>query len=228
MRMKQFRLWMLVVLLLIPSAALGAEELAVWQTNIRMYDDLPVGRIFAKVQNTGDAPFGMGGATLTVYDGQDEVLLQKKYVMTSAGPIILAPGEYIYISNTIMDFGLQGKEPAHANFTIASTAAAKKRGFLACETAAELKGAGTYDNFLYITFTNTTPAPIDNINVTAALLDENGGILFADTTTTGPLALHPGRSVTMKIPVSESIVRLMEARQETAASVDAIVSYIKE
>lgn len=49
MRMKQFRLWMLVVLLLIPSAALGAEELAVWQTNIRMYDDLPVGRIFAKV-----------------------------------------------------------------------------------------------------------------------------------------------------------------------------------
>ena len=64
MRMKQFRLWMLVVLLLIPSAALGAEELAVWQTNIRMYDDLPVGRIFAKVQNTGDAPFGMGGAGL--------------------------------------------------------------------------------------------------------------------------------------------------------------------
>ena len=180
---------------------------------------------YAKVENTGDAPIQVGRGSLTLYTTGGEVLLEDISVDHILSYQVLQPGEAVYMYTSVWN-KVFAEKPVES-FTLTLEDAEYGEEYATLEAKAELvkKVDGTYLNYLYVTMTNPTDAPVFDLYVSAAMLDAEGTPLFADSAQLGSLGVEPGATVTQRLLVPEAVLEAMQTRGQVPAQFEATVRY---
>lgn len=218
---------LLVLMLLLSVAALGEGKLKITQKNLIIYSGDDSGYFYAKVENVGDAPIGVGYGDLVLFSEDDEIILTENYVSPSPSGAILQPGEYLYIKEYLWDDALLTTPVADYKFSLPSSDRADEMGKVPCEGTFELSG-DKYGNYIYVTFTNTTGMPRYDFYVNVALFDAEGNLIFVDSDKLSSLAIHPEGTVTLKLYIDSSMMEHYLLNNIVPNSVDAIVCYLNE
>lgn len=210
----------------IPGASVPGEgELRVVTENLYVPDGGDTGYFFAKVENTGSDPIGTDYGSLTILGDNDNVLFTREYISSTQGTILLEPHEYAYVTEYLWDNALRENTVSSYTFSMGEQETAQKIVRVPCEAAFDLPGAQSYENYVNVTFTNTSDEPRNDFNITAALLDENSNLLLVQNENPTSIAIHPGSTVTIRIYVNSDMMAFYEAKGLVPAKVDAIVSY---
>ena len=75
---------------------------------------------------------------------------------------------------------------------------------------------GNYDNYIYTTFTNTTPDILYDLYLTSALFDAEGNLIFVDGNSSSSVGVHPQNTVTLKTYIDGDILKYYQAHGITA------------
>lgn len=219
---------LLALVCLFSSTALAEGKLKATEKNLIVFPEEGTGYFFAKVENAGDAAIGVGSGDFVVFSDDDEILLSQSYVSTIPSYVILEPGEYLYINNFLWDSALEGAVIGDYKFSISGTEYNETLTRFPCEATFDFPGAGTYENYIYVTFTNTTTAPALDCYAIAALYDTEGNLIYVDSINLDDIAVHPGSSVTALLYVNDDLLEYYNANGITPATVDAIVCLVNE
>lgn len=216
---------MLALAMLFGVNCLAEGKLSVTQKNLIIYDGDDNGYFYAKVENTGDAPIGIGTGKLVAFSPDDEIVLSENYVSAYPGRVILAPGECAYAKEFIWDSAVKDQEISDYKFSMDTYDYGQEVVYLPCEAEISLKGADTFDNYVYVTFTNTTEKTIYGLTVTVAMTGEAGELLFVDGSSAETLGVHAGSTVTLKLYVDNDLMEYYDAHDLHPTTVDATVCY---
>lgn len=227
MKKKIFAL-LLAMLLLCAACASAEGKLVVDQKQLYLIEGTEYGYFYAKVENTGDAAVGIDDGKFVGFSASDDIILSQSYLSTSPSSMILQPGEYAYVAQTFWEEALKDSPVTDFKFSISEGSYSIAYEKVPCEATFDFKGVDTYENYLYVTFTNTTEQPQYDFYITAALLDASGNILYVTTNSLSSIALHPGSAVTVKIYMDDTMLKYYQAHDLTPASVDAMVYYRAE
>lgn len=225
--MKKFIALMLCLLMLVPTC-LAEGKLSVTQKNLFVFDGKDSGYFYAKVENTGDAPIGVDSGSLVAFSPDDEIVVTQDYITAYPGRVLLEPGEYVYVNKFLWDSALKDSEISDYKFSLDSKENATEVVDVPCEVSLDLQGADSYDNYIYVTFTNPSEETVYGFFVTVALTDEQGDLIFVDGDSADNLGVHAGSTVTVKIYVDNDLMEYYEAHQLKPSSVDAMVCYAEE
>ena len=212
--MKRFIAMLLMLCSALLMTAAFAEETApeakitvVEQRFINMEDD-GRGFFFAKVQNTGDAAGYVDyKGNIVASDAEGNIILTENYVST-------APGEYAYVRENIYDDALDTAEVADCKFSIRAVDNGEEYEKLTSEAKIHFEPDEEDDNYVDVTFTNTT----DEI-----LYDQNGELLFINTEVVSGIGVHPGSTITVRLYIYEDILMYFCREGLTPTTVDALV-----
>lgn len=183
---------------------------------------------YARVENVGDAPIGIENSKLVIFNEDDEILLTENYIYPIPNYLILDPGEYVYLQDWIYNSSLKGNTVSDYKFSASDYSRATRYSTLDCEATMLLNGKDSYNNYLYVTFTNTTNETIWKTNVSAALYDKDNNLLFADGKTIDTIGFHPGSTVTVEISIPHDMIVYYYSHNLTPSNIDAIVRYTAE
>lgn len=222
--MKRMIALFLLLVCLFPTAALGDGKLSVTEKSLVMHDENS-GFLFARVQNTGDDDIGVGYGSLAAFSEDDEIIFTEQYVRSTQGRVILKPGEYAYVSSFIWETALKASGVADYKFSMKPDRDADRMERVVSTATLDLGDSSRYNHYINVTFTNTTDAVWDGFNVTAALFDSDGRLLFADGDTIDNISLHPGSTITKKIYVRHDLVEYYGRNGLKPSLIDSIVSY---
>jgi hypothetical protein len=210
------------------GSALAEGKITTVQKNLYVFDGDDTGYFFAKIENTGDTAIGVDSGKLVAFSADDDIVLSENYILASPSSLTLKPGEYAYVSEFLWDSALQEYEIADYKFSMGSTAYGDQYETTPCEVTYDLNGAESYDNYVYVTFTNTTDALHFGYYVVVALMDAGGNLLYVDANDNGYIGLHPGSTVTIKVYVDSDLIQYYEDHGLQVTSADAMVYYAVE
>lgn len=228
--MRKILVFALCLLMMLSSFAMAEGAITVSQEVFKVVETSygsTYGYLFAKIENTGDAPISVGSGTLAVFDAAGTILETSDYVSCYPYNAVLQPGEYVYVDNTVyFDDGVTVDTVGEYQF------AAKPYDYegytyvkFPCEAVLAL-GESEYDsNYVDVTFTNTTDAILYDFDVLTAMFDADGNIVNVDYTWESSVGVHPGSTVTIKVWQDSTVIDDLKAKGITPASVDAMVYY---
>lgn len=228
--MKRFIAMLLMLCSALLMTAAFAEEAApeakitvVEQRFINMEDD-GRGFFFAKVQNTGDAAgYADYKGNIVLFDADGNIILTENYVHTKPSDVYLAPGEYAYVCESIYDDALDTAEVADCKFSIRAVDNGEEYEKLTSEAKIHFEPDEEDDNYVDVTFTNTTDEILYDYEIVAALYDQNGGLLFINTEVVSGIGVHPGSTITVRLYIYEDILMYFCREGLTPTTVDALV-----
>lgn len=218
---------LLVLMLLLCTTAMGAGKLKITDMNLILYSGKDSGYFYAKVENIGDAPVGVGYGDLVLFSENGDILLTESYVTTSPSNTVLQPGEYLYVEEYLWGDALKTTPVGEYKFSIPVRDRATEMTQIPCEATFELSG-DKYDNYIYVTFTNTTDTPRYDFYVTAALYDAEGELIFVDSNILSSIAVHPGATLTVRMYIDSSMIEEYWANDIVPTSIDAIVCFLND
>ncbi len=213
----------LALLCLIPSFAFAEGELTVTQKNLIVFDDDDTGWFYARVENTGDEPIYSDSGSLVLFTPDDEILLTESYVRTSPSYMLLNPGEYAYVSSFLWDSALEDNEVGDVKFSIGEDDDGYEYETIPSEAEMDLEGVDSYENYINVTFTNSTDEILYDFAICVAMTDTNGDLVFVDSDSTSTIGLHPGSSMTIKVYVDNDLMTYYDAHGITPAAVDSYI-----
>lgn len=213
----------LACLLITPAFAEG--KLKATEKNLILIPGDTIGYFYAKIENVGDAAVRVDSGDLVLFTDDDEILLSESYVTTAPAYVTLEPGEYLYLEETLWDSALEGAVLGDYKFSIGTESGSAPIVRVDAEARLELQGADSYENYLYVTFTNTTDETVFRFFVTVAMYDQEGNLIYTDFTILSDTAVHPGSTVTQRLAVDSDLMEYYAANGITPASAEAIVCY---
>ena len=89
----------------------------------------------------------------------------------------------------------------------------------------DLKGADTYKNYVYVTFTNTTDKTIDQPYVVAALYDEQGELVYVGYNSMSNVAVHANSTITVTLSIDNDLMEYYNKNGINITNVDALVYF---
>lgn len=228
--MKRFIAMLLMLCSALLMTAAFAEETApeakitvVEQRFINMEDD-GRGFFFAKVQNTGDAAGYVDyKGNIVASDAEGNIILTENYVHTKPSDVYLEPGEYAYVCESIYDDALDTAEVADCKFSIKAVDDGEEYEKLTSEAKIHFEPDEEDDNYVDVTFTNTTDEILYDYEIVAALYDQNGELLFINTEMVSGIGVHPGSTITVRLYIYEDILMYFCREGLTPTTVDALV-----
>lgn len=228
--MKRFIAMLLMLCSALLMTAAFAEETApeakitvMEQRFINMEDD-GRGFFFAKVQNTGDAAgYADYKGNIVLFDADGNIILTENYVHTKPSDVYLAPGEYAYVCESIYDDAIDESAVAECQFSIRAVDNGEEYEKLTSEAKIHFEPDEEDDNYVDVTFTNTTDEILYDYEMVAALYDQNGGLLFINTEMVSGIGVHPGSTITVRLYIYEDIVMYFCRENLTPTTVDALV-----
>ena len=223
--MKKILAFVLAVICLFSTFALAEGKLKATQKILCTTPGEDSAYFFAKIENVGNAPIGTGSGSLATFTEDDEILFTTSYMSTLPSGIVLQPGEYIYMRDYIWETALADNTVADYKFSVEEDKYPDEIVRIPSEVTYSIEGAGGYDNYIYVTFTNPTEEELYEIYVSAALLDAEGSVIFADGSSLSTVAVHPGSTVTVKLYVDSDVLAYYAANNLEIASADSIVCY---
>lgn len=226
--MKKFAALFLIAVCLVSSFSVAEGKLKATQKILCATPGEDSAYFFAKIENVGDEPVGTGSGSLATFTEDDEILFTTSYISTLPSGIVLQPGEYVYMRDFIWETALAENTVADYKFSIDVDNYPNEVERVPSEVTYSIEGAKGYDNYVYVTFTNPTEEAIYGFYVSAALLDAEGCVIFAEGTSLNSLAVHPGSTITVKLYVDADVLTYYAANGIEIASADSIVFYGKE
>lgn len=223
--MKRLVSFVAMLACILVSTGFAEGKLSVSQKNLHIFDGDDNGYFYAKIENTGDETIAVGTGTLVAFTAEDEIAFSEDYISVIPGRVELAPGEYVYAKEYIWDSALQDNTIGDYKFSIESNARGNVYKKEQCEAHFDLPGADSYDNYVYVTFTNTTDELIYGYCIAVALTDAEGNLLFVDGDTIDALAVYPGSTISVRVYVDQDLMSYYKAHDLKPSNVDAMVYY---
>lgn len=221
--MKRILTLSLAIVLLLTCICYAEGKIKVTQKNLYVIDGDDTGYFFARYENVGDESIGVGTGTMVAFTEDDEILLTEDYISSCPSYILLQPGESLYARTFIWDKALLDGPITDYKYSVEVYDYPKNVTRIPCEVTFDLNGPDTYKNDLFVTYTNTTDQALYGIYVVAALLDEEGNILFVESSSASNIALHPGSTATVKIGVPDDLMKHYKMHNLIPATADAMV-----
>lgn len=227
--MKKFAVFGLVMILaaMLCLSAYADAKLTPTEATLFIYDDDDDGYFFAKVENTGDAPAYFRSGMLEILDDDGNAFITKNYVGSSPYGIYLEPGEFAYVRESIWDKALLETNVSDYNFTVSQDNWGTKYHTIPCDAEFYYSTESTYDNEMFITFSNDSGDLLHDIAVVAALYDENDMLIYVYSTSYGNIAIHPGGTITVMLDVNSQVAKHLNTNELTPARIDGFV-YVEE
>ena len=225
---KKFLSALLAMILLFSTAALAEGKLKVTDKNLFIFPGENTGYFYAKVENVGDAPAGIDSGNLVIFSEDDEILLSKSYITTLPNYVILDAGDYLYIKEFLWDNSLKNVSIGDYKLSIPTTKRNRTVSKLPCEATFDLTDTDGFNNYVYVTFTNTTEEVLHNLYIVAALYDTEGTLIFVDSASLSSISVHPNSTITVEIYVDRDLMDYYAANGITPAAVDAMVCITNE
>ena len=170
---------LLIVACCFTTTAFAEGKLKATEKNLIVYGTESY--FFAKVENVGDAPIATGNGDLVVFTEDDEILFSTNYVSTLPSDVVLEPGESLFVRDSEWEDALETNPVTDYKFSISpSNYSADTIIQVPSEATFEYSEEDIYDNYVYVTLTNTTDAPVSNFYVVAALRDLMGKAVESD------------------------------------------------
>ena len=170
---------LLIVACCFTTTAFAEGKLKATEKNLIVYGTGSY--FFAKVENVGDAPIATGNGDLVLFTEDDEILLSTNYVSTLPSDVVLEPGESLFVRDSEWEDALETNPVTDYKFSISpSDYSADTIIQVPSEATFEYSEEDLYDNYVYVTLTNTTDAPVSNFYVVAALRDLMGKAVESD------------------------------------------------
>ena len=214
--------------LLMATVTLAAGELTVTDKTAFIFPGQDSGYFYAKVENTGDAPAGVDSGNLVLFSADDEILETSSYITTYPSRLILAPGEYTYVSDFLWNSALKNQTLGDVKFSVSETDRGQEVRRIPCEVSYEIKGADSFDNYIYVTITNEDSEIRYGYYLVAALMDTGGNLIYVDKESYEHVGLHPGSTSTFGLYIDNDIVEYYEANGIEVGSVEALVYYLEK
>lgn len=219
--------WFFCLLAMLTAASLftaaGADGLVISEQNLITYEGENQGYFLAKVMNTGTHAVYVGSGMLEVYDAADELIFSDDWVRTSPSGIWLEPGEDAYIYKYIWENALLERPADHYAFSISDKEWGYKYHTISCQSELYYDGYDNYDNCFFVTFTNESDKLLHDFTVQAALYDSSDQIVFVRSDQFDEIGIHPWCTVTIQIPLDNSIAKYLETNKLGFGAIDARV-----
>ncbi len=220
----------IILIGLLSSFSLAYGEITVVNYNLVVPNDSDTGKLYAKLQNTGDEiVFADVKGILEAYDNNDNLIYEKNNVNSGHIGLTLNPGEYVYIDDYVYGEKLKNGI-AKTEFTVKPREYYKDLDIvehrfapLPSQATFEISKDGSNNNFLYVTYTNNTDKILYGVNITAALLDDSDNVLFAESMALETFGIHPNSTLSVKIYLSGEFVE--NYSDTTQIKADACVRY---
>ena len=226
--MKRFLILLLALAVLACGLAASAEGvLTVTQQNFHVVTSGSsiTGYLYAKLENTGDAPLKIDTASLEIYDADGNVLASSTTLWRFAE--YLQPGEYTY---GYMNPSIKDIESADvvADYAVEITGRDLTNRYtfrLPVETVFEpgVEGDPFNSDTITTTLTNDADQTVFDIAVMRVLLDDAGNILYLDSDNMYSYkGLTPGSSIVVRRQVPNSFRDYFTEKGYKPAAVDSI------
>lgn len=226
--MKKMTALLLVQVFLFSATALAEGKLKVTEKNLFVYAGDDNGCFYAKVENVGDVAVGVDSGDLVIFSEDDDIILTDSYITTLPSYIVLQPGDYLYVKEFLWNSALKNAAIGDYKFSVPMRKSTKTFTKVPCEATFELEGTDSYENYVYVTFTNTSEEPIYDFYIVAALHDADGNLVFVDSKSLSNVAVHPGSTVTTKLYVDRDLMEHYKMNSIVPATVDAMVLFSNE
>ena len=213
-----------ILLLAICCSASAAGKLSVTQENFFVYDQYGLyGYTFARVDNVGDKPITVNAGLVEIFDTNGDTLTSSDYLNMFAQ--VLQPDEYTYVasSNSIENASSSDVDDYLLTVTGKSEAEYLVTRFPTTTDYREnVEENYSTANYMYATITNDTDEAVYDINVVMALLDDDGNILYIDSSAMYNTAIEPGSSVTVRCSIYDEYLAMLKKKGLSPTHVDAI------
>ena len=208
----------------IECICLAEGELTVTSKNAIIKNGKDSGMFVGKVENTGDEPIYYDNGKCVILSDNDEILATENYVYSSPSDILLQPGEYTYVYESLWSSPLKNATIGDIKFSVTSGSRGYTYDQLPATADLELPGSGAFKyNYVNVTFTNTTDEILFGAYVVCALMDENENIIFVDRDRYDYIGIHPGSTVTIKKYIESDYMDYYEINNIKISKVDALV-----
>ncbi len=181
--------------------------------------------LYAKVQNTGDAPIRIDSGTLDVFDPDGNTLANSTFITKFAE--YLQPGEYTYVLFNMKVDGVEtGDEVGDYSMAIETTDDVRKQSmrlFGESEYEKDLTvGSFTHDYVTTVT-TNDKDKTVFDAVIVRALLDADGNILYIDYDNMySSKGIMPGSSIMMRRQLNGTFEKYFKENGIEPAAVDTL------
>jgi len=224
---KMMSLFVAMVLVL-SMYAYAEEKLTVANENLVVFSGDDTGYFYAKVINDTGLPVGVDSGALVIFSTDDEIVLAEDYVYTAPSYVILQPGDYLYIYKYLWDDALLDSEIGDYKFSIPIGNSSTEIVKVPCEATMDLKGVGSYDNYVYITFNNNTGEQVFEPYFVVAIYDQNENIVFTAYHSLTDVIVNENSSVTVRCYVGDEFMEHYATNNIIPTSIDAYVTYEKD
>lgn len=226
---KKFLLMLVLMTVLCCVAAVSAEaEITVIDKILITTEGDWTGDFFAKVENTGDSGAYLEyGGKLVAFSDDDEIIISHDYVGSYPARLYLEAGEYGYIKCAIYEDALETSTVADYRFSIKTSNYGDVYTKLPSEASFNYVGSNSYDNYVLVTFTNESTDVLYDYYITAAIYDQNGGLIFVGGDSYSAIGIHPGSTITVKLYLDDDTAAYFERNKLVPTSADSIV-YIEK
>lgn len=221
--MKKLTAILLSVLILcsLSTAAYAEGALTYADKNLIELEDDNSAYFFAKIENTGDQPVGVGNGKLVGFSEKDDILVTENYVSSLPSGILLQPGEYAYVCENIYENTLKDADIVDFKASMETDGNPTEVVKIPCE--AEFVSDGSYDHDVWVTFTNTTEDVLFDAYITVAMYDTEGTLVCVDGGELDDIGVFPGSTITVKVYIDHDLVEYYAANGIEIGVVDALV-----
>lgn len=150
-------------------------------------------------------------------------------MLSEPSGVVLEPGESLYLEESVWENALKETPVADYKFSIPAESDGKTITRVLSEATFELTDEEySYDNYIYVTFTNSAEEPVEGFYISAALYDADGNLIYVGTNQISNIAVHPDSTVTAKLYIDSDMVAYFKENNVTPASANAMVFYVNE
>lgn len=223
--MKRTIALLLTLGILCSGVAYSEGKATITNKNLILFPNDDNGYFFAKVENLSEETVGVDTGNLVIFSTEDDIILSDSYITTLPSYVKLNPGDYLYVRESLWDGALENAEIGDYKFSMPAEKKNKEYHKVTCEAKVELEGGDSYDNYVYVTFSNKENETLFGCNAVVALFDAEGTICFVDSYSLSNVGIHNNSTISVRLTVDKDLVEYCEANSIIPTSVDAYVYY---
>ena len=218
---------LILCVLLVCSAAAGLADAAftVTSQSTYVYPEKDTGAYFARVENTGDTGAYFGDGKLELFNEKNEKLTSVDDISSNPYGVWLEPGEAAYVSEYLWGSTLLHARVSDAQLSVAEGAYGYTYKKLPLEAVIDMPEDQAYENFINVTFANTTDETIFGGAIVCAVMDEQDNVIFVSTNYYDTIGVHPGSTITARLYVDYDLVLYFQTNNIKPARAEAILYY---
>lgn len=149
---------------------------------------------YAKVENRGTEPLSIDDSKFVAFDRDGNVLFEYPYIPLIPMGVLIAPGDFAYVSGMMFDQGNDDWEAKMARYELEYTESPYGTPYNRTECEADFSMKTEHNRtwmYLDVTFSNDTDEIMKEPQAVYALYDKNHQLLMADCTYCQGLYFYP-------------------------------------